>query len=687
MKKQLTPDNVTVGGRTHPQFVPQQLEQLQFWGDKPVYVQNNKIICFGRKKPLCSLLSLNIALKEIALKAIEKMPEFIMPTPRQETIVFFLSDRIIFYNKGKILSQTEWKKSYKNRDYCTEKQCFAFTQNNNLFYISTKGKKEKINPYGSANVMYGQAVYRNEFGTNKGTFWSPKGNFLAFYRMDESMVSDYVLVNSAKNTPEEKVIKYPAAGEKSHRVSIGIFSVETKKITYLATDDNFYHTNLAWTTNEKELLITELNRAQNHFTLKAYNVQTGKVRSLFSESAETYIEPKNPPFFISSTQFIWQSKRTGHNHLYLYDLSGKLIKPLTKGNFEVLSIDGFNPKTKQLFYSSNQNLVLEKNCYSLDLTNGISTLLSSECGWHEVKVSPSGKYLLDSFSSIHIPRKVNLININNSETTNLLTAENPYKNYQMPEVNYGTLTAADNETILHYRLTLPLNFDKYKKYPVIVQVYGGPYVQMVQNTWLGGGKGWELYWAQLGFVCFTLDNRGSTNRGKQFEEVLYKNIGKAPLQDQIKGIEFLHTLPFIDKNRMGVYGWSFGGFMATQLMLKTEFFKIGVAGGSVIDWRLYEIMYTERYIQTPTENPEGYTQNDLTEFAQNLKGKLLMIHCELDPVVRIINTQRFLSAAQKAGKSVDFYYYKNQEHNVVGKERVNLFERITSYLMLLQHDS
>jgi dipeptidyl aminopeptidase/acylaminoacyl peptidase len=682
MKKQLTPDNVTVGGKTHSQFVPEQLEQIQFWGDKPVYVKNNDIICFGKKKPLCSLLSLNKALQEIGLKTVAKMPEFIMPKPQQETIIFLLPDRIIFYSKGKILSQTAWKKSYKNRDYCSEKECFAFTQNQNL-YINTKGKKIKINPSALTNVVYGQVVYRNEFGTDKGTFWSPKGNYLAFYRMDESMVSDYVLIDSSKNPPKERIIKYPSAGEKSHRVSIGIFSTKTKEITYLTTDDDFYHTNLVWTPDEKELLVTELNRAQNQLKLKAYHIRTGKVRSLFPESAETYIEPENPPFFISPTQFIWQSKRTGHNHLYLYDLSGKLLKPLTEGNFEVLSIDGFNPKSNQLFYTSNQHSVLEKNCYSLNLQNGKSTLLSSEYGWHETKVSPSGNYLLDSFSSIDIPRKINLIHTEKRESVNLLTAKNPYENYQTPEIEYGTLTAADNETTLHYRLTLPLNFDQNKKYPVIVQVYGGPHVQMVQNTWLGGGRGWELYWAQLGFVCFSLDNRGSANRGKQFEEVLYKNIGKAPLQDQIQGIEFLHTLPFVDKDRMGVYGWSFGGFMATQLMLKTEFFKIAVAGGSVIDWRLYEIMYTERYMQTPAKNPEGYAKNDLTQFVQNLNGKLLLIHCELDPVVRIINTQEFLSAAQKAKKPVDFYYYKKQEHNVAGKERVDLLERITTYLQSL----
>ncbi len=686
-KAKFTPEDVTMGGKSNRKFVPENLEQLQFVGEKAVFVRNKNMVSFDflskKEKIICTLDNINKALRTLGIKPLKKFPSFHFHSKQKDTIVFYLPRLIVFYDKKKkiISNKIIWRKLQQNCDYCVSNGYFAFTEKNNLFVISER-EKRRINPHTEKDIIYGQAAFRNEFGTTKGTFWSPEGNYLAFYCTDESEVSDYTLIDNSKKPPRKTIIKYPSAGEQSQKVSIGIYSIKTKKTVYWqpAISADSYLTNITFSPDEKEIYAVELNRAQNQFWVKAFDLDKQTVRVLFTETSDTYIEPENPPFFINNNQFIWQSKRTGHNHLYLYDKQGKLTDTLTEGRFEILGIIGFNAKTKDLFFYSNENSPLEKTVFSINIHTKEKKQISVESGQHQACLSAKGNFLIDHFSSISIPRKINLIDVNNGKSVNLLTAKNPYNNYQLPKIRYDSLVAADGKTRLYYRLTLPVEFDISKKYPVVITVYGGPHVQMVQNTWLGGGRGWELYWAQQGFVCFTLDGRGSANRGHDFESALYKNIGKAPLDDQLCGVQFLHSLPFVDNARMGVYGWSFGGFMATQLMLKAPtVFKAGVAGGSVIDLRLYEVMYGERYMQTPEQNPQGYTENDLTQVTENLQGDFLMIHCELDPVVRIINTERFIEAAKKAGKSIEFIHIRKHGHNVTGEERVSLFGQITDF--------
>jgi dipeptidyl aminopeptidase/acylaminoacyl peptidase len=686
-QKKFTLEDVTPGGNSYTRFVPQNLEQLQWWSDTLVFVRDTNIISLRpstqKESVLCSLAQLNVALEKESLPLQQKIPPFSL-LARKSVVMFQLKNYLVFYDaSGGIVEKIKWKKDWKNRDYCLQNGYAAFTENNDLYIISPD-KKKKINKESEKEVVYGQAVHRNEWGIQKGTFWSPKGNYLAFYRMDESMVADYTLTDNSKNPPETKIIKYPAAGENSHQVTIGIYSVKTEKTFYLRTGMPFdrFFTNLVWSTDEKELYIAELNRLQDSCTLKAYTIKTGEIRSLFTETSATYVEPENPPFFIDSTRFVWQSERSGHNHLYLYNNEGVLLRPLTGGDWDVLELNGYNKDSESLIFGSTESSPLERNIYKLSLKTGEREKLTTVGGQHQGLVSESGRFVLDNYSAVNVPRKIDIIQINGKARVNLLTAPNPYDGYLMPEVRYGNLKAADDTTDLHYRLTLPVPFDPNKKYPVVMHVYGGPHVQLVQNSWLGGSRGWELYMAQQGFVMFSLDNRGSANRGQAFEQAVFKNIGKAPMDDQLRGVAFLKSLLFIDTARVGVYGWSFGGFMCTQLMCKApQIFKVGIAGGAVIDWRFYEVMYGERYMQTPQTNPEGYAENDLTTFAHSLQGKFMMIHCELDPVVRIINTERFLDAAKTAGKKVDFVRYQKHEHNVLGKDRVGLFEKVSAFFI------
>lgn len=689
-QKKFTLDDVTPGGKAYARFVPENIEQLQWWSDTLVFVRDSNIIrmrpATQKENVLCGLRELNEALKKDDLPLQHKIPPFSMPDKKQE-LIFYTKDYLVFYDlkTAGVAGKIKWKAEWKNKDYCPQNSHVAFTQNNDLYIISLNTKKKKVNRETEPNVVYGQAVHRNEWGIQKGTFWSPKGSYLAFYRMDESMVADYELVDNSKNPPEPQTIKYPAAGQVSHQVSVGIYNMKTGKVFYLHTGlpfDRFF-TNIAWSPDEKELYVAELNREQDTCTLKAYNIKTGGVRSLFTETANTYVEPENPPLFIDTTRFVWQSERTGHNHLYLYNTDGVMLKHLTQGHWDVLELNGYEKDSETLIFASTEDSPLEKNIYKLSIKTGEKEKITTQGGQHQCLLSESGRFGVDSYTSTSTPRKIDIVQVMAPEkNVNLLNAPNPYAAYAMPEVQYGTLKAADGNADLYYRLTLPVPFDVHKKYPVIVHVYGGPHVQLVQNSWLGGSRGWELYMAQQGFIMFTLDGRGSANRGQAFEEAVFQNIGKAPLDDQLKGVSFLKTLPYVDSTRIGVYGWSFGGFMSTQLMCKAPgIFKVGVAGGAVIDWRLYEVMYGERYMQTPQRNPDGYAENDLTNYAKNLQGKFMMIHCELDPVVRILNTERFLEAAKSAGKNVDFVRYQKHGHNVQGKERVGLFEKISAYFI------
>ncbi|MDR0541569.1 MAG: S9 family peptidase [Dysgonamonadaceae bacterium] len=534
-------------------------------------------------------------------------------------------------------------------------------------------------------VVYGQAVHRNEFGIRNGTFRSPQNNYLAFYRMDESMTGNYPLVDISAREARLKNIKYPMAGMASHEVTVGIYSTLSKKTIYLQTGEpkDRYLTNISWDPSEKYIYIAELNRAQNHLQLNKYAVETGeKAQTLFEEQNECYVEPEHPLLFLKKTpgQFIWQSKRDGYNHLYLYDTDGRLIKRLTSGQADVTDVLGLDREEKYLFILSNEGNPTEYQAFKINLKNGQKTQLTFEPGVHRPQLSPSGKYLIDHYSNLNTPLAVDLIHTPTGRIQRLQTVDNPYAEYALPEITLGSLKAADGTTDLYYRLVKPVEFDPLEKYPVVVYVYGGPHSQLVTNSWLGAARGWDIYMAQKGYIVFTLDNRGTSHRGLAFENIIHRRLGLNETSDQMEGVRFLQSLPYVDSGRIGVHGWSYGGFMTTNLMLRhPEIFKAGVAGGPVIDWKYYEIMYGERYMDMPDENPEGYEATNMNRLAGNLQGRFLIIHGDEDPTVVWQNSLSFLKACIAAGTYPDYFVYPGQEHNMRGRDRIHLHEKITRY--------
>jgi dipeptidyl-peptidase-4 len=571
-------------------------------------------------------------------------------------------------------------------DWNAVSKATAYVDNHQLFVVDANEQKHQLSTDGSREIVYGQSVHRNEFGINKGTFWSPDGQRLAFYRMDQSMVTDYPQVDIFPRSASYEPDKYPMAGMTSHKVTVGVYDLQTDKTIYLKAGDptDRYFTNIAWSPDSKAIYMFELNRGQNDCRLVSYNAATGeKITELYQETSDKYVEPLHPILFLpwDDTKFIMQSQKDGYNHLYLFDKSGKELKQITMGPWVVMDVLGFNKKQKAIIFKANKEHPLHHRLYSVNM-KGETKQIGTVDGVHSGVLSPSGNFLIDRFSTPTRPRVIDVVDLTkkNPVHTNLLEAEDPWAGYEQPIFECGSIKAADGVTDLYYRMVKPYNFNPTQKYPTVVYVYGGPHANNVQASWHWASRSWETYMAQKGYIVFILDNRGSQYRGRAFEQATFHQLGQIEMQDQMKGVDYLRTLPYVDMNRLGVHGWSFGGFMTISLMTNyPDVFKVGVAGGPVIDWKWYEVMYGERYMGTPENNPEGYAKTSLIDKAKNLKGKLQIITGYNDNTVVPQHCLSFLDACIKAGTQPDFFAYPGEEHNMRGHASVHLHERITQY--------
>ena len=563
-------------------------------------------------------------------------------------------------------------------------EVIAYTVNNNLFFIDKTGQTHTVTSDQQKTIVNGQSVHRNEFGIDGGIFISPQNNLLAFYRMDESMVADYPIIDWSVTPAVNKNIKYPMAGGTSHEVLLGIYNPLTKQTVYMQTGapKDQYLTSVTWAPDEKSIFIAVLNREQNHMWLNQYDAHSGAfMKTLFEEKDERYVEPQHPLYFLpnSNQEFLWWSARSGFQHLYRYNTNGKLLNVVTKGDWLVNDIVGVSAAKQEILITASKESPLEKHGYAVNWKNGKMRRLDKAPGVHSIEANKAGTYILDRYSNATTPRVIEVADLQGKFRTTVLTAKDPLKDFYRPKVEQVQLKA-DDGTPLYGKLIYPMNFDPNKKYPVIVYLYNGPHVQLITNSYPASGNLWYEFLAQKGYVVFTMDGRGSANRGQKFEQAVFRQLGTVEMNDQLKGVDYLKSLSFVDAERMGVHGWSFGGFMTTSLMLRHPgIFKVGVAGGPVIDWEMYEVMYTERYMDTPQENPKGYADNNLLTKVGNLKGKLLMIHGAQDNVVVWQHSVKFVKACVDKGVQLDYFVYPGHEHNVLGKDRVHLMQKITDY--------
>ena len=690
-QKLFTLEDLNFGGTNFHNLRPENIF-LTWWGDQ--LIQTDVEECYtidtktGKKTLLFTLDDINKWAGSDDDHYVRQLTNATFPYPNEKLVMLGFKKSVILLDFGK--KKIVWQDSISGQtayDWNKTSRATAYVEDDQLFIADGQGKKHQLSTDGSREIVYGQSVHRNEFGIEKGTFWSPDGQHLAFYRMDQSMVTDYPQVDIFPRSASYEPDKYPMAGMTSHKVTVGVYDLGTQKTVYLQTGDptNRYFTNIAWSPDSKTIYMFELNREQNDCRLVSYDATTGaKKAELYRETSDKYVEPLHPIQFLpwDSNLFVMQSQRDGYNHLYLYNKKGEMVKQLTKGVWVVMDVLGFNQKDKSIIIASNEKHALQSNLYAVNIKTLKRTLLDNGEGVHWGKLSSSGTKLYEKYSTPTTPNTVNAIEISNFKprTSNLLTAEDPWKDYVQPIFESGSIKAADGVTDLYWRMVKPHDFDITKKYPTVVYVYGGPHAHNVDASWHWASRSWETYMAQKGYIVFILDNRGSENRGLDFEQATFHQLGQIEMQDQMKGVEYLRTLPYIDMNRLGVHGWSFGGFMTISLITNyPDVFKVGVAGGPVIDWKWYEVMHGERYMGTPQNNPEGYAKTSLINKAKDLKGKLQIITGYNDNTVVPQHCLSFLDACIKAGTQPDFFAYPGEEHNMRGHASVHLHERITQY--------
>lgn len=688
--KLLTVEDAAIG--QYRQYSPQMLFQLKWIPgseDYSYFKKNGEIISCsamsGKESVLFTTQDLNTLLTLKELNSVVTLPYYDWIS--HDVIRFQIPEGVICVNlkDKKVENLYRLKEEADNIDYCTVSGYLAYTIANNLYVMNSGSENKAVSSDPDTGIVTGKVVHRNEFGIEKGTFWSESGKKLAFYRMDESMVTNYPLVDIESRIAKENQIRYPMAGMTSHHVTVGIFSVETGKTIFLKTGEpkEQYLTNISWSADDKYIFIAVLNREQNHMKFNQYNALTGEfMKTLFEEKNDKYVEPLHPAVFLKKKpgEFIWQSQRDGYNHLYLYDAGGKVIKQLTKGEWVVTDFLGFNPDENLVYFLSTEKSPLERHLYSVNIETGKKLCLTVQPGYHSVEISSSGNYILDNYSSQSIVNNYDILDINGKKIREILCSPDPLKEIAMPEMKLIKLKAADGKTDLYGRIIKPLNLDTTKKYPAIVYVYGGPHAQLVENSWLGGASLWDYYMAQKGFVVITVDNRGSANRGLLFENVIHRSCGEIEALDQMETVKYLKQLGYVDEKRIGVHGWSYGGFMTLNLMTTfPDIFKTGVAGGPVTDWKYYEIMYGERYMDTPQENPEGYEKTSLLNKAHNLKGKTLIVHGYIDDTVVLQHSLSFLQECISNNILTDYFIFPRQPHNVRGMERVYLMKKITKF--------
>ncbi len=573
----------------------------------------------------------------------------------------------------------------------------AFVMDHNVYYLLENGTQIQITSDGKPGIVYGQAVHRSEFGIHHGLFWAPDNKKLAFYRMDETMVDDYPLVDISEQPAALRSIKYPMAGRTSHEVTLGVFDPQKSKTIYMNTGEpkEQYLTSVTWSPGSDEMYIALLNRDQNQLKLNRYNASTGAlVKTLFEEADNEYVEPEHSLWFIpfNDRQFIWMSEREGFNHLYLYDVDGNLIRPLTFGKWEVEEIIGFDDTQNYLFVEGSGETTIafdkrddsknatQRYTYLVDFEFSETKILDDRKGTHSAMLSHNGDYLIEHLTSIDTPFQTTLWKSIGKKIEVIHDAENPLSDYAISTSEIFSIENG-NSDLLYARTIKPTDFDSTKKYPVLLYLYGGPHAQLVTDRFLGGAPLWMYWMAEQGYIVATIDSRGSDNRGIEFEQATFRNLGTVEMDDQKRFVEYLSALPYVDKDRMAIHGWSYGGFMTINMMLTFPgLFKVGVAGGPVCDWSLYEAMYTERYMDTPEMNPQGYKNANLIDRASGLEDDLLLIHGTMDDVVLWQHSQAFVKSCIDNGTQLDYFIYPGHEHNVQGKDRLHLMTKVLNYI-------
>ncbi len=643
-------------------------------------VKGRELITSGAEKP--------IPLKSYSFSADES--KILIPTETESIYRWSSKSNYFIWNIGnKVLSSLSENGKQRLADFSPDGSKVAFVRENNIFIKDlVSGEEMQITFDGKdRNIINGTTdwVYEEEFGFIKGFYWSPDGSKIAYYRFDESAVVEYEMQMWGELYPVMHKYKYPKAGEDNSIVSIHFYDLESGKIVDadLGDEKDQYIPRIKWSSRDGYLAIQRLNRLQNHLEILLTNAETGKSSLIYDEENKYYIDITDHLTFTDENHFLITSEMDGYYHLYYYSMDGTLVRQLTNGKWDVTDILGFDSKRNLIYFEAAKSSPMNRDLMSVSLDGKMQTLSQRE-GTNSASFSNNYDYYINNFSDANTPPYITL-NRNDGKTVRILE-ENTGLIAKIQE--YGYL---DREFIkiptedgieLNAWMIRPPNFDPEKQYPLLMYVYGGPGSQTVQNSW-GGGNLWYQMLAQNGIVCISVDNRGTGARGEEFKKMTYLQLGKYETIDQIAAAKYLAEMPWINDEHIGIFGWSYGGFMSTLCMTKgADIFDVGIAVAPVTNWKYYDNIYTERFMRTPQENPDGYEDNSPINFTDGLEGKYMLVHGTADDNVHVQNTIDLITALVESDKQFDLQIYPNKNHGIYGgNTRYHLYQRLTSFLL------
>ena len=577
-------------------------------------------------------------------------------------------------------------------DFSPDGKQIAFVRDNNLFVKDLiSGKETAITKDGKQNEIINGAtdwVYEEEFALSQAFFWSPDGSKIAYLRFDERDVKEYNMQTYGSLYPGLYTFKYPKAGEDNSLVNVYVYSIAGNSSVKMQTGDdkNQYIPRVQWTANGSELCVTRLNRHQNHLELLLANPASGSIRTLLEEKSETYIDVNdNLRFLADGKRFIWSSELGGYNHLYLYGMDGKKITALSTGNFDVTEFYGLNEQTGTLYFQAAAPTPMDRSIFTVKLTGKGQKNLLPASGHQRPEFSSDFSFFVMSQSSANSPTEYSLYN-GSGKLIRSLEANTALKEklagYQLSKKEFFSFTTSQGVALNGWMIK-PSNFDASKKYPVFMTVYGGPGHNTVENQWEGSNYLWYQYLAQKGYVVVSVDNRGTGNRGEAFKKSTYKQLGKLETEDQIEAAKYMAAQSYVDAARIGIQGWSYGGYMSSLCITKgADFFKMAIAVAPVTNWRFYDSIYTERFMQTPAENESGYDDNSPINHVARLKGKYMLVHGTGDDNVHFQNSAEMVTALVKANKQFDSFYYPDKNHGIYGgNTRLHLYTQMTNFIL------
>ncbi len=601
----------------------------------------------------------------------------------------------LFDMKNEKVSQVAKGVRLRNVKFSPDRKSIAYLKDDNNLYVYhiDVNKEIRLTKDGSFDILNGHFgwVYEEEFGSYDAYRWSPDSRSIAFVREDQTYVKQFPMIDELHFYPIVKWHHYPKVGEKNPVLNIGIVNVNTRKTKWLdlTSSEEMYHPRLKWLdvhqteSGNQELVLTRINRHQNRLELVRYDIKKGKGRAFWKDESKAWVDLTDDLFFLKDGSFITLSERSGYQHIYHFGWGGELINMVTTGDWEVSGITAFDENNGKVYLTGKKDSIIESNLYSVNLDGSDFKLLSEKLGWHRVNFSPTNSYYIDYFSTANDPQDICLYKADGERIRNLANTDlEQFKDYGFTETKFIQIPTSDDGTLLNAQITMPRDFDPNKKYPVIVYGYSGPGSQTVTNSY-GRGGSWSRYMNQEGFITFSIDPRGTGGRGTDFKYLSYLDIGNWVEKDQVEGAKYLKSLPYVDDDKIGIWGWSGGGYMTALCMTKgAPHFKVGVAVAGNYDLKLYDTIWTERYMGLLDENAEGYKNASIFSYVDKLEGKLLVVHGTMDDNVHFQHATQLMDEFLKADKHADFISYASRNHGIYGGNATfHLWTKITNYFM------